>query len=171
MPRRLDTLPLGNIGPVNPVEMFRHFDFDPHGPTERDLAFTMAPDALTAFRQGVTSWIAAELLKARKGELPIADPNNVTAVEEAVDAFRHALWNYRMAKSLGSDKAKQFGDAYERHTDNPLGDRLMDLHNNKVGRQLAAEERNRSRPDEEVILEALGAGKLRLRPYLIADGL
>lgn len=41
------------------------------------------------------------------------------------------------------------------------GDRLMDLYNNNVGRQLALDPRNEGRNDEEVILEALKDGKLQ----------
>ena len=41
----------------------------------------------------------------------------------------------------------------------------MDLYNNEVARRLAADPGNRGRPDEEVILEALRAGKLRTRQF------
>ncbi|MBC7951185.1 MAG: hypothetical protein H7Z12_05090 [Rhodospirillaceae bacterium] len=53
------------------------------------------------------------------------------------DAFRHALWAYKMAKEIGDGPAKAFGDAHERD-DRPDGERLMDLYNNALGRQLGS---------------------------------
>lgn len=46
----------------------------------------------------------------------------------------------------------------------------MDLYNNNAGRQMALDPRNRDRPPEEVILEALRAGRLQTRPYSTAQG-
>jgi hypothetical protein len=83
------------------------------------------------------------------------------------DAFRHALWSYKMAKDLGAEAAKEFGDAHERDSA-PDGVRLMDLHNNLVGRELAADPANRQRPDEDVIDDAIKNGFLKLEPFRIA---
>lgn len=55
------------------------------------------------------------------------------------DAFRHALWNYRMAQALGKEQAKKFADAYEVDGLRNGADRravAMDLFNNNVGRNL-----------------------------------
>ena len=41
----------------------------------------------------------------------------------------------------------------------------MDLYNNNAGRQMALDPRNRDRPPEEVILEAMREGRLQTRPY------
>ena len=91
-----------------------------------------------------------------KGVLPKGIPHN-----NAADAFRHALWSYKMAKELGHDTAKRFGDAHEMTWQNEDEERLMDLYNNEVARRLAADPGNRDRADERVVLEALRDGKLR----------
>lgn len=82
------------------------------------------------------------------------------------DAFRHALWAYKMAKDIGDGAARTFGDSHERN-DQPDGERLMDLYNNAIGRQLATDPRNKDRSDEEVIREAIKAGRLQTRPFNI----
>ena len=43
----------------------------------------------------------------------------------------------------------------------------MDLFNNNMGRRLAVDPRNKNRPDEEVVLEALRNGQLQVRPFKI----
>ena len=88
--------------------------------------------------------------------------------DNEADAFRHALWSYKMAKSMGYAVAKRITDGHEITTPNPLGSRLMDLYNNEVGRQLAADTSNHGLSDEEVIYQALRKGKLRIKPFNIA---
>ncbi len=61
--------------------------------------------------------------------------------------------------------AKDFGDAHERSVANPTPERLMDLYNNKVGRDLAADPDNTGRDGREVIREAIRDGKLRTKPF------
>ena len=46
----------------------------------------------------------------------------------------------------------------------------MDLYNNNAGRQMALDPRNRDRTPEEVILEALRAGRLQTRPFSTGQG-
>ncbi|MFI4852593.1 MAG: DUF6973 domain-containing protein [Gimesia chilikensis] len=55
------------------------------------------------------------------------------------DAFRHALWNCLMAKSIGVSKAKQWGDAHENGgtSPNPPLEKEMDLFNNEIGRGIS----------------------------------
>ncbi|XP_070532949.1 uncharacterized protein [Ptychodera flava] len=77
------------------------------------------------------------------------------------DAFRHALFSYRVTKKYGSSIAKQFGDAHEVSHVNPLNERLMDLYNNQVGRCLAGIRGNRSKDDVSVIKAAISAGRLQ----------
>ena len=60
------------------------------------------------------------------------------------DAFRHALWNYRMTQIIGKSEAKKFGDAHEEGNffltgysgGNNAASKAMDLYNNNVGRNL-----------------------------------
>lgn len=55
------------------------------------------------------------------------------------DAARHAYWNCLMATQLSADFARGLSDAHEADTDggDPCDEKLMDDHNNKVGRNLA----------------------------------
>ncbi|MBB5907764.1 DUF6973 domain-containing protein [Actinoalloteichus hymeniacidonis] len=54
------------------------------------------------------------------------------------DAFRHAYWNAMLANRFGQDWAAEYATAHERVPDNPASSQSMDLHNNEVGRQIAA---------------------------------
>lgn len=87
------------------------------------------------------------------------------AHNNAADAFRHAVWSYRMTVLVGPHLAKKFGDAHEVSSPTPNGARLMDLYNNNVGRRLAIDPANQNRNPDDVILEALQAGKLQVRPF------
>ncbi|XP_070560500.1 uncharacterized protein [Ptychodera flava] len=86
-------------------------------------------------------------------------PNSVHNGEG--DAFRHALWMYRVTKTYGAGVAKDFGDAHERSSVNPLNERLMDLYNNEVGRCLGSNSANHGRDDVDVVREALENGLLQ----------
>ena len=73
-----------------------------------------------------------------------------------------------MAKALGPEKAKAVADAYERsHPDDKPAQRLMDLYNNKIGRELASDPSNSRVSDSDVVLRALRAGKLRVEPFKV----
>lgn len=54
-----------------------------------------------------------------------------------VNAFRHAMWNAVMTDTIGEKKAKKFADAHEEFPNNPVEHKDMDLHNNKLGREIA----------------------------------
>lgn len=57
------------------------------------------------------------------------------------DAFRHMYWNFRMASDtdIGPLWAERWGNAHEDGDPRqPQIERMMDLHNNKRGRELAA---------------------------------
>ncbi len=94
-------------------------------------------------------------------------PENRNPHNDEADAFRHALWSYRAAKAFGVDAAKWLGDSHEREEPNEMDERLMDLFNNHVGRQLAIDPRNAARSDIEVIQEAMRNGDLQLEPFRI----
>jgi hypothetical protein len=69
-----------------------------------------------------------------------------------------------MTQGIGADAAKAFGDAHEMAGSStsgpgPNSERLMDLYNNQVGRQLANDQ-GRS------LKEALEKGYLRNRPFM-----
>jgi len=90
--------------------------------------------------------------------------------DNPADAFRHALWSFRMTRDLGAEAAKRFGDAHEVSRPNRPGELLMDLYNNNTGRRMAFDPRNRDRTPEEVIREALREGRLQISPYNTSQG-
>ena len=71
--------------------------------------------------------------------LEMASSNNDPTVDNIYDARRHAFWSAMMAQEFGQTEAKWWGDAHERYrpTDEALSV-CMDLHNNGVGRAIAA---------------------------------
>lgn len=77
------------------------------------------------------------------------------------DAFRHAYWNALMAKHLGQDFASQFATAHEGLPNNPQDRETMDLYNNSIGRQIAADNPNAT-DDElaQLIGDAVKDGKM-----------
>ncbi|XP_078001267.1 uncharacterized protein LOC144453786 [Glandiceps talaboti] len=79
-------------------------------------------------------------------------------------AFCSALWMYRVTRELGPDMAKVFGDAYELTPTGSLGERLMNLYNNWVGRTLACDVTNADKSDIDVIMHVLQDGVLQTWP-------
>lgn len=59
-------------------------------------------------------------------------------VDNHNDAYRHAYWNALMTQRFGEDWAEKFTTAHERIPDNYASSEAMDLHNNQVGRAIAA---------------------------------
>lgn len=144
--------------PVDEYDMYRVLGFDPTGPSrwttgaknffDRELFFGTAGQSMEA----TTRHFGANV-----------DPHN-----NAADAFKHALWSYKLTKARNAAFAKEVTDSLEISFpgENP-GDRLMDLYNNNVGRQLALDPNNDGRKDEEVILEALKQGKLQTHYFRV----
>jgi len=71
---------------------------------------------------------------------------NTHHINTPANAFRHALWNiliikYNQKKTLvkASAWAKRFTDWHEEFAPNAPLDKAMDLHNNAIGRKLAAQ--------------------------------
>jgi hypothetical protein len=52
------------------------------------------------------------------------------------DAYRHIYWSYHLTRALGADLARQITDAHETAPGNTKHERLMDYHNNEIGRRL-----------------------------------
>lgn len=76
------------------------------------------------------------------------------------DAFRHAYWSFTVTREFGPAEAKAFGDAHEVSVPNKPEERLMDLYNNQVGRELAVHEDSSTRPID-AIRDAIARGCLR----------
>ncbi len=55
------------------------------------------------------------------------------------DALSHIGWSYLLAGTFGSQFAKRVTDSYEALPGNTRNERLMDLHNNALGRRFAAQ--------------------------------
>ena len=77
------------------------------------------------------------------------------------DAFRHAFWSARLAQEYGPDWAKAFTTAHEGLPGNWANREAMDLHNNSVGIQVGAANRNAT-PEQlaNLIQQQLDQGKL-----------
>lgn len=54
------------------------------------------------------------------------------------DAFRHAMWNALMTDKFGEEWAEDYGTAHEQQPNSRPASEAMDLHNNEVGRRIAA---------------------------------
>lgn len=54
------------------------------------------------------------------------------------DAFRHTYWNALMTERFGEEWTNEYATAHERKPVNTAADEAMDLHNNEVGRTIAA---------------------------------
>jgi hypothetical protein len=69
------------------------------------------------------------------------------------NSFRHAYWNFLMAKDMGLNTAKRFADAHEQFDANIFTPNwLMDLLNNEKGRRVWDQNRNLSRADGKIAL-------------------
>jgi hypothetical protein len=78
------------------------------------------------------------------------------------DAFRHALWNCLMTRSIGADQAKTVADTHETMGKNHPNEKLMDEHNNAIGRLLAMNEKKKDCVD--LVMGALQRGNLLVIP-------
>jgi hypothetical protein len=73
------------------------------------------------------------------------------------DAYKHIYWSYQLAREFGPDLAKEITDAHETIPNNTANERIMDYHNNEVGRKYATEKlsshelKNRVLHSEEII--------------------
>jgi len=73
------------------------------------------------------------------------------------NAFQHAYASCLAAKLVGTDLAKQAGDAHEQYSSNECNQASMDLHNNGIGRTLGCP----TCDCQQQVLAALAQGKLR----------
>ena len=149
--------------PIDAADMYRELQFDPEGDSETQAFLRSAYPGFRGRRMSTRAFDAVENQMAA-GNLPKNNPYSPEA-----DAYRHAIWSYMMAKELGYVEAKRFGDAHEISSPNNVEERLKDLYNNEVGRQLAADPANRNRSDEEVVIEALRAGRLMISPFNVTS--
>ncbi|CAF2607394.1 unnamed protein product [Rotaria sp. Silwood2] len=80
------------------------------------------------------------------------------------DAFRHCYWNALMTISIGRDQAKKVADLHEdNNTTGPYNERVMDLTNNEIGRQLGSESKTADEAREKCSAN-VRSGYLQLAP-------
>lgn len=154
-------------------QMYDWLDFDPHGRGEWAAALAHPLEAVQSL------WLSgkAKAMQERLVEAGVLPPEE-RGRNLSADAFRHAYWSFLAQQALGdpgmTDRAghrrqwhpaKLFGDAHEISSTNDPPERLMDLKNNLIGRELASDPRNAGRDPVEVILEAWRLGKLQIMPY------
>jgi RHS repeat-associated protein len=77
------------------------------------------------------------------------------------DACRHVKWSALMTREKCAKRAKEWGDAHEDFPDNPPAEKEMDLHNNKVGRDMASDPKNKNKTPHEIAKEAVESGKVK----------
>ena len=63
------------------------------------------------------------------------NPNHTSYNNEG-DAFKHCMFQAELTFWLGKDIAKFFGDMHEAKPSNPDKEKVMDLHNNSIGREI-----------------------------------
>ncbi|MCK4259622.1 MAG: hypothetical protein KAX49_11630 [Halanaerobiales bacterium] len=102
---------------------------------------------------------------------------NLITWDNEADAYRHYTWNAKMTRELGKDKAEiiatnhekaatRYRGGYDKKTKtyNYSDTSKMDLHNNKVGRDMASDPRNKNKSADELFDEALKSKKVRTSP-------
>jgi len=96
--------------------------------------------------------------------------------DDAADAFRHAYGSYLLTKLVGANAAKRITDGHEakpfrsyldENAHGSTGQILMDLLNNRIGRAIFRSQGGNSQKPEKLIMDALRAGKLQVRPFKI----
>lgn len=80
------------------------------------------------------------------------------------DAFRHCYWNALMTLSIGRDQAKKVADLHEdNNTTGPHLERVMDLKNNEIGRQVGSESKTAEEARDKC-KDHVATGYLQLEP-------
>lgn len=79
------------------------------------------------------------------------------------NAFLHAFWNALMVAQHGVSLAEEYANAHENRQDDQRHIN-MDLHNNRIGREVAASNPYTKNPNHlaELVMEALNQGRLRV---------
>jgi hypothetical protein len=144
--------------PVDVLEWAVRLGFNPTGPGEFGAA---VQDPFGFPSTGKNA------LRAR-WETDAQFPDDDFPQNDEADAFRHAVWAFRLMRSLGDyERAKQFNDSHEISSPNSPGVRLMDLFNARVGMLLAMDSSSRERPPADVVREALESGLLQTQPFAV----
>jgi hypothetical protein len=136
-PNGMTTYPSGALG-----WLAERFGMEPQEVTASeashldDIGIAGAADAYGIYK---TALHDAENVFGEEGRKAITDGH--------ADAFRHAYWNAMLANRFGQDWTEGYTTAHERKPGLPASSEAMDLHNNEVGRRIAAEHPDAG-PDE-----------------------
>lgn len=68
------------------------------------------------------------------------------------DAVRHAYWSALNTRDSGFHYAKLYGDAHEDkpESEQPLAEKLMDLHNNSIGYEIGRQAKENNWSDSQI---------------------
>jgi len=104
---------------------------------------------------------ALKLLNIRQEALRVVENLGLNNNESTVgNAVYHAYGSCRLTREGSSSWAKAVFDEHEDYSENPCADAIMDLHNNKVGRELSEKWEGDC---ESIVIAALANGELRYR--------
>ena len=164
VPPSITRLRQGNTGTFNPLlnlaQWYKALGFDPAGPGKWNVGLRSPESAAWAI------WYAQLAKRNAAGNYP-----GMSNWDSARDAFRHAYWNLRMARTLGPETAQRFADSQEIGSTNTAGSRLMDLWNNFVGRRLAADPALANRLPADVVRDAISRRALQTPPFTVRNGI
>ncbi len=152
-------LPPPDRDDITPEELYDILDFDPNGAGKYQVGI----------KHPAYATIAPQILTPRAHSITKEEYGSAIAKDDEADAFRHAYISFEMTKNFGPEVAKAFGDAHEISHPNNGPERMMDLYNNYIGRQLASDEANKKRSTRDVVRQAIQEGRLRLKPYTLSQ--
>ncbi len=114
-----------------------------------------------------------DYVKSHPWNAAIISWNKEVAVDETVrrfgknghndssDAFRHCFWSALLARDIGAADAKEFTDLHESSPLNPIREKTMDIHNNKIGISIGSKGGSDG-SISEACYKALTGGKLKV---------
>jgi hypothetical protein len=140
------------VDEAHQIEESLGFDPEGHGEITETVLNLVFPGIVAQF-------VALDARSVTANEFPTAIGHN-----DEADAFRHAYASYVLTKQMGRGFAQTMGDAHERSEPTPLGERVMDLYNNHIGRKLALDSANKNRDPAVVVHEAVNNGLLMVKP-------
>lgn len=111
------------------VKKYEYDESDCRGGSEKMCIF-LTPDCTTAHLWEMNG-IRNEAFEAEKEVCGSNQRNN------KCDAFRHCFWSCLMAVETSNGCAKVIGNCHEACSGSPQAEKDMDLHNNKMGREIA----------------------------------
>lgn len=130
-------------------DQYKDLGFDRNGHGEHWTGFRHPIEAIQLYS------IEKEAFAATKRKYPGSRAHNNEA-----DAFRHTYFNARATQELGRERAKAWGDAHERTSPNPVSERIMDLNNNRAGRQIGMKNMKASKAQTvKAVIKSIKSGK------------